>query len=276
MVAQPHRVVAAPVERPRGEPTKIANARQGDTRQPVEELVHALAAQRDHGADGHVLAKLEIRDGFLCPRDDGLLPRNLAKLHRGRIQQLRVLNGLAQAHVDHDLAQARHSHRVPVVELLDQRLHRGRPVGARPRSGIHVERERGGLRRDPRGARHRDSGAGLEHGGEAVGESGEEGEVNERPGQPAQEAAHPQPLETDHRPKAPDRRHAAEVGGIHFLSDTQTLAGQKSHHNPVRQHDGSHLVSDAAGDIQRLHVGIANRGHDPRAGEAHVVKRGLT
>ena len=72
------------------------------------------------------------------------------------------------------------------------------------------------------------------------------------------------------------RRHAAEVGGIHFLSDTQTLAGQKSHHNPVRQHDGSHLVSDAAGDIQRLHVGIANRGHDPRAGEAHVVKRGLT
>ena len=35
--------------------------------------------------------------------------------------------------------------------------------------------------------------------------------MNDRPGQPAEQAAHPQPLEADHRAKAPDGRHAAEV-----------------------------------------------------------------
>src|SRR5207249_8128040 len=43
------------------------------------------------------------------------------------------------------------------------------------------------------------------------------------------------------------RRHAAQVGGIHFLSYAHTRASENSHHNPVRQYDGAHLGDGAAG-----------------------------
>ena len=46
---------------------EVAHARQRDVHQAVEELVHPLAAQRDHRADGHALAHLELRDRLLGP-----------------------------------------------------------------------------------------------------------------------------------------------------------------------------------------------------------------
>src|SRR3712207_5832722 len=74
LVADAERVVAAPVERLRRDAAEVAHARQGHTNQTVEELVHPVAAQRDHRADGHALAQLEGRDGLLGARRDGLLP----------------------------------------------------------------------------------------------------------------------------------------------------------------------------------------------------------
>src|SRR5690606_29022227 len=55
-------VVALPVERARREPAEIADTRNRDVDQPIEELVHPLAAQRDLAADRHALADLEARD----------------------------------------------------------------------------------------------------------------------------------------------------------------------------------------------------------------------
>src|SRR5579885_2542372 len=46
-----HVVVAAAVERTPGNPTKVAHARQRDVDQPVQEFVHAVAAQRDLATD---------------------------------------------------------------------------------------------------------------------------------------------------------------------------------------------------------------------------------
>src|SRR5581483_608277 len=62
LLADAERVIAAAVERVGIEAAKVANARQGDRDQPVEELPHAVAAQRDLHADGHALADLELRD----------------------------------------------------------------------------------------------------------------------------------------------------------------------------------------------------------------------
>src|SRR6478672_10825467 len=51
----------------------------------------------------------------------------------------------------------------------------------------------------------------LEQRDPAVLEAGQEGEVDERPHQPADEAADLDALEADDRTKARDRRHAAEI-----------------------------------------------------------------
>src|SRR6476619_1013253 len=49
LLADPERVVAAPVERVRVEAAEVADARQRDRDQAVEELPHAVAAERDLG-----------------------------------------------------------------------------------------------------------------------------------------------------------------------------------------------------------------------------------
>jgi hypothetical protein len=55
------------------EPAEVAHARQRDVHQPVEELVHPLAAQRDLAADRLVLAQLEGRDRLARMGDHRLL-----------------------------------------------------------------------------------------------------------------------------------------------------------------------------------------------------------
>src|SRR5436190_19983296 len=64
LLAQPERVVTAAVEGARAEPAEVADARQRDRDQAVEELVHASAAERDLRADRHPLADLELGHGL--------------------------------------------------------------------------------------------------------------------------------------------------------------------------------------------------------------------
>src|SRR5882672_8704560 len=58
LVAEAKGVVAAAIEALRGNATEVADAGKGDRDEAVEELVHRIAAQGDHGADGHALAYL--------------------------------------------------------------------------------------------------------------------------------------------------------------------------------------------------------------------------
>jgi hypothetical protein len=55
--------------------------------------------------DGHALAQLERRDGLAGAPDVGLLARDRGELLLGRLEHLRVLLGLADAHVQGDLEQ---------------------------------------------------------------------------------------------------------------------------------------------------------------------------
>src|SRR3982751_3933268 len=66
-------VVAAAVERAVRHAAEVADARDGDVDQPIEELVHAGAAQRHHAADREVGADLEVGDRFPRLSDHGLL-----------------------------------------------------------------------------------------------------------------------------------------------------------------------------------------------------------
>src|SRR4029079_2204920 len=56
------RVVAAPVEALRIQPAEVADARQRDVHEAVNELEHAALAQRDLAADGLAVAQLVGRD----------------------------------------------------------------------------------------------------------------------------------------------------------------------------------------------------------------------
>src|SRR6476659_5188096 len=55
-----HGIVATAIEGLRIEPAEVANARQRDRDESVEELEHAVAAQGDLDADRHAFAQLEL------------------------------------------------------------------------------------------------------------------------------------------------------------------------------------------------------------------------
>src|SRR5688572_17014599 len=121
LVLQPHREVAAPVEPLRRHAAEVADARQRDGDQAVEEFVHPLAAQGHHGAHRHALAQLELRDRLGGAAHDGLLTRDAADLVGADIGKLGVRRRLAQPHVDDHLLDAGDRHHVAVAELLLER-----------------------------------------------------------------------------------------------------------------------------------------------------------
>src|SRR6267378_617349 len=128
LVFQAQCVIATAVKRIRRQPAKVAHARKHYIAQTVQEFVHLVAAQRHRAPDGHALANLEVRNGLLGARDDGLLPGDLAQLHRGGVQQFGVLAGLAETDVDGNLLHSRHRHDVLPAEALHQRGHSFIPV----------------------------------------------------------------------------------------------------------------------------------------------------
>src|SRR5438105_9142997 len=92
LLADPERVVALPVERLGRDALEVAHARQRDAHQPVEELVHPILAQGDHGADGLVLAQLEVGDALAGAGHDRLLPADRHHLLLGLLDQLVVVD----------------------------------------------------------------------------------------------------------------------------------------------------------------------------------------
>src|SRR4051812_24531111 len=114
-------VVSLAVELPRREAAEVADPGQGQRQQAVEELPHAVAAQRGVCADRHPLAQLELRDGLAGLGDQRLLAGDRGEVLDGALDQLGVASGLAHTHVDHDLDQAGDLHRVGDVEPRPQR-----------------------------------------------------------------------------------------------------------------------------------------------------------
>src|SRR5215211_5259157 len=118
LLADTDRVVAAPVERARVEAAEVADAREGDRDEPVEEVVHPVAAQRHARPDRHPLADLEARDRFAGTADLRPLPGDPRQLLDRAVECLRLGLGLAHAHVQRYLGHARNLHHRAQAELL--------------------------------------------------------------------------------------------------------------------------------------------------------------
>src|SRR6185312_1370415 len=115
-----HVVVAAAVEGARRQAAEVADPRDRYRQQAVEELVGALAAQRDADADGHPFAQLERGDRLARSADARLLPGDAGELRRRLLQHSGVGLRVADAHVHRDLLDLRRLHRGGVAEALDQ------------------------------------------------------------------------------------------------------------------------------------------------------------
>src|SRR5580765_6307857 len=120
LLADAERVVPAAVERVGAEPPEVANARQGDRDEPVEELPHPLAAQRDAHADRHAVADLELRDRLPGAAHLRALAGDDRQLLEGGVDLLGVGLALAHAHVERDLRDGRRLHDRGQPELFPQ------------------------------------------------------------------------------------------------------------------------------------------------------------
>src|SRR3954454_18452192 len=83
LLAKPEAVVAAAVERLAGHAAEVADAWQGERRQPLQEVPHPLAAERDLGADRVAGANPELRDAPLGLRHDRPLAGDEAQVADG-------------------------------------------------------------------------------------------------------------------------------------------------------------------------------------------------
>src|SRR4051812_5804898 len=113
-------VVAVAVELLVTETAEVADARERERQQPVEELPCPVAAQRDVGADRHPLAELELGDRLAGLGDLRLLTGDQRQVFDGAIDHLGVASCLADTGVHDDLDETRHLVHVRVVELLGQ------------------------------------------------------------------------------------------------------------------------------------------------------------
>src|SRR3954463_10562971 len=117
LLGDAERVVTPAVERPRVEPSEVADAGDGHAHEAVVELPHTVTAQGDLGADRVALAELETGDRLLGPGDERLLARDHREVGNRAVEQRRLLRGTADTAVEHDLLHARHLHHVAELEL---------------------------------------------------------------------------------------------------------------------------------------------------------------
>src|SRR6266702_1424025 len=120
LVLEAQGVVPPAVEGARRHPAKVAHPREGHVEEPVAELVHAVPPQGHGGGDGHPLAEAEGRDGLPGTAHGRPLPGDLAETLHGRVEELDVLGGLPDPHVDDHFPQTGHRHDVRVAPLLHQ------------------------------------------------------------------------------------------------------------------------------------------------------------
>jgi hypothetical protein len=108
------------VEAPGVEAAEVADAGDGDRDEPIEELPHAVAPQRDLGADGVALAQLEARDRLAGPGDQRLLSGDHGEVALRSLEQRGLRRGGTDAHVHDDLLEARCLHDVAQAQLALQ------------------------------------------------------------------------------------------------------------------------------------------------------------
>src|SRR5207245_1200253 len=110
LLLETERVVTAPVEALVGNALEVADARERDRDELLEEMPHALPAKRHLEADRHADTEPEVRDRFLGLRDDRPLSGDLREVPGRRVHRLGVADGLTHADFEYDLLYLRDFH----------------------------------------------------------------------------------------------------------------------------------------------------------------------
>src|SRR5471030_549834 len=113
-------VVTTTIERTAIDTTEIANARQSHGNEAIQELVHASAAQGDHGTDRVAFTDFETRDSFARLGGHWLLASNLSQVADSVFEDFLVRDSLTNTHVQGDLGQTWNFHHRLVTEFRGQ------------------------------------------------------------------------------------------------------------------------------------------------------------
>src|SRR5574343_740943 len=115
-----HVVVTLAVKTLAGDTTEVANTRQSDGDQTIQEFKHARTAQGNHTTDRVTITNLEAGDRLASLRGDRLLTGDLLHVANGVFQNLLIGNRFTHTHVQGDRGDTGHFHHGLVAELLGQ------------------------------------------------------------------------------------------------------------------------------------------------------------
>src|SRR3989338_8953880 len=116
-----HAVVATTIEGLGIQAAEVANPRQGDRDQTIQELVHTLTTQGHFDADRPAFTDFEARDGFPSVSHYDFLTGDLFQIGNRVLDDFLITDRLAQTHVQGDLGNARNFHHVSQLKLFFQR-----------------------------------------------------------------------------------------------------------------------------------------------------------
>src|SRR5690606_27789262 len=115
-----HAVVAAAIKGLGTQAAEVANPRQGDGKQTIQEFVHAIATQRHLDADWPAFADLEASDGVPGVGHYDLLTGDLLQVGNSMIDDLLVTDGFAATHIAGALGDPRNFHHVAQLQFFLQ------------------------------------------------------------------------------------------------------------------------------------------------------------
>merc|ERR1711881_463576 len=113
-------IVTTPVKGFRVQTTEVANTRNGNGNQALEELVHTLATQGYLTANRPAFTDLEACNRLASVGYQGLLTGNCSHVRQGTIHRLTILGGLTYTHVQGDLGDLWHFHDITETKLFFQ------------------------------------------------------------------------------------------------------------------------------------------------------------
>src|SRR3990167_685383 len=115
-----HAVVTTTIEGLGIQAAEVANPRQGDRKQAIQELIHLLTAQSYLNANRPAFADFKASDGFASVSYDRFLTGDFFQVSYRVLDDFFVTDCFAYTHVQGDLGNARNFHHVAQLKLFLQ------------------------------------------------------------------------------------------------------------------------------------------------------------
>src|SRR5471032_3441359 len=113
-----HAVVTTTIEGLGIQAAEVADPRQGDRQQTIQEFVHTLTAQSHFDADRPTFTDFKASDGFPSVGHNDFLAGDLFQVSNSVLDDFFVADRFAQTHVQGDLCNARNFHHVRQLKFF--------------------------------------------------------------------------------------------------------------------------------------------------------------